>query len=307
MRYDPDHPLVSVLVASYNHAAYIEEAIESIWAQSYPNIEIIVVDDCSTDTSWTLLQKLVSRTPVPMRIFLNSSNQGPAKTFNNALAEARGDLIAFLASDDLYTENRFEHSVHLFLKNKSLKAVYANGRTWDGTSAGDRIHKLKAIELLTRSHIDISKFLYVNSSPLFIQAALFQKEALELIGGFNTDLLADDWLLNAKLFASFTKDENFVYLDEDVVLYRQHPTNIHKNYERHERLKIEFIEKCTPEHLKAEGFSNIYYWAARKRLKRGEFVISWRYFLLSQQYCFHFSRLSFISTIIKNYFYKMRA
>ena len=82
-------PLVSVVIASYNHRDYITETIHSIWRQNYSNIEVIVVDDCSPDDSWMLLQELSIQSPIPMKISRNLKNSGPAETFNAARSEER--------------------------------------------------------------------------------------------------------------------------------------------------------------------------------------------------------------------------
>ncbi len=286
-------PLISVLIASYHHEKFIEETLSSIWQQDYPHVEIIVVDDCSPDGSWALLQQLVKQSPMPMRIFRNEKNLGPSGTFNAALAVATGELVAFVASDDIFTKQRFTGSVAQFADNQQLQVVYANGRTIENGVLGDLIHKKRAVELLAKVPEEITHYLYTNSSPLFVQSALYKKKVLDDIGGFDSTLLADDWLLNSRLFCSFNTAKQYAYIPDEVIHYRQHAGNVHKNYQRHERLKIEFIEKQTPQNLKAEGFSNIYYWAAQQRLKQGDFSAAWDYYLQSQKSCFHWSRLRY--------------
>jgi len=291
---EQQNPLISILIASYNHGKYIEETIRSIWNQTYRNVEIVAVDDCSPDNSWELLQRLVQESPVPMRIARNEHNSGPSTTFNAALAMAEGELAAFVASDDVFTENRFTGSAQLFAEQPSLQVVFANGRTIRDGVVGRRIHAKKALDLLALPLKDIQYSLYTQTSPLFIQAALFRKSTLDRVGGFDSDALADDWLLNSRLFASLEAEDQYAYLDEDVVLYRQHDDNVHKNYLRQERLKLDFIEKHTPEQFKPAGFANIYYWAARQRLKRGEFQLAWEYYHRAQKSQFRWSRIRFV-------------
>lgn len=291
--------LVSVLIASYNHNDYIEEAVRSVWLQPYGYIELIVVDDCSSDNSWETICALQAKSPLPMYIAKNEFNMGPAETFNQAFARSSGELITFLASDDLFATDRLKDSLAQFEANENLKALYANGLTFGDGGPRKRIHGKKAIKLLSRSPEQITRELYINSSPFFIQASLFKRQALEDIGCFDGSLLADDWLLNSRLFASFDSRLNYDYLDQDVVNYRHHDYNVHKNYERHERLKIEFIECHTPSALKLEGFSNIYYWAARQRLQQKDFSMAWRYYCQAQKAHFRFSRLRYCFNHIK--------
>ena len=291
---EQQNPLISVLIASYNHERYIEETIRSIWNQAYRNVEIVVVDDCSPDSSWEILKRLVQVSPVPMRIARNEHNSGPSATFNAALTMAEGELAAFVASDDVFAENRFAGSAQLFVEQPNLQVVFANGRTIRDGVVGGRIHAKKALGLLTLPLKAIQYSLYTQTSPLFIQAALFRKSVLDRVGGFDSDTLADDWLLNSRVFASLEAEDQYAYLDEDVVFYRQHDDNVHKNYQRHERLKFEFIEKHTPEQFKPAGFANIYYWAAGQRLKRGEFQLAWKYYRCAQKSQFRWSRMRFV-------------
>ena len=97
------------------------------------------------------------------------------------------------------------------------------------------------------------------------------------------------------------RDRNeYAYVDEDVVLYRHHEGNIHRDYERQSRLKLEFVERFTPPELKAEAFSNIHYDLARLALKsslRGEAV---KHFLASQRAAFSVSRMKFVTKFLRS-------
>lgn len=98
----PDTPLVTIMVPAYNHEAYVAECIHSLWAQDYPNIEIVVCDDASPDGTAAVLRAMAARSPVPMTLLENGTNRGVCATLNRCLAAARGEWIAMIASDDLY-------------------------------------------------------------------------------------------------------------------------------------------------------------------------------------------------------------
>lgn len=294
-------PLISIVMASYNHEAYLEETLRSIWAQAYRNLEIVVYDDCSRDNSWEILMDLHSRSPLPMHIYRNCENEGPAQTFNSALAKSSGDLVALVASDDLFASRRFEGSLKLFSENPDLLAVYANGRRMEEGVEGELVHQERAINLLSNSPKEICDQLYVNSSPLFLQTALFKSSIIKRVGGFDCSLLADDWLLNTRLFSSFTSPSQYAYLEEVVVYYRLHRTNVHKNSKRQERLKIQFIERVTPKELKPEGFSNVYYWVAQIRLSQKRYFTALMYYLRSQACLYRKERSGFIRLLLKKF------
>lgn len=101
-------PTVSVLIPAYNGAGLIEETLASLSAQTLPDWEAIVVDDCSTDDT----RAVVAAWPDPrVRLVLNEANSGPVRTRNRALAEARGRYVAGLDQDDLCLPDRFARQV----------------------------------------------------------------------------------------------------------------------------------------------------------------------------------------------------
>jgi glycosyltransferase involved in cell wall biosynthesis len=109
-------PLVSILVSNYNYGDFVAEAIESALAQTYTNCEIIVVDDGSTDSSRETINQFAGRI-----IPVFKSNGGQASAFNESFARARGNIISFLDSDDLFLPTKVEQVVH---------ALDAHPREW---------------------------------------------------------------------------------------------------------------------------------------------------------------------------------
>ncbi|HRW98509.1 MAG TPA: glycosyltransferase [Cyclobacteriaceae bacterium] len=105
-----DHPLVSVICLCYNHREFVEEAIESVLGQTYPNVEIIVVDDASVDGSVDVIVSLLSRYP-HVKFFKNEENMGNCKSFNLALENASGDFVIDLSADDILLPHRVEAGI----------------------------------------------------------------------------------------------------------------------------------------------------------------------------------------------------
>ena len=98
-------PLVSVVLPAYNHARYVAQAIASVASQRYPNIELIVIDDGSTDGSAAVIAEALTRVTCPVR-FIVRENRGAPATLNEGAALARGRYLAFLNSDDYYAPDR---------------------------------------------------------------------------------------------------------------------------------------------------------------------------------------------------------
>ena len=106
-------PLISVVIPSYNYEAYIGHAIETVAAQSYRNLELIVIDDCSQDRSFEKVNKLAGNELLRERfsgrvtVRKNRHNLGAHATINEGIAAANGEYFAILNADDLFEVNRF--------------------------------------------------------------------------------------------------------------------------------------------------------------------------------------------------------
>ena len=108
--------LVSVIMPSYNTERFIKSTIESVLCQSYGNLELIIVDDCSTDKTDEVV---ASFTDPRIKYIKNEKNSGAAVSRNRALREAKGKYVAFLDSDDLWTPDKLEKQIE-FMKGPSV-------------------------------------------------------------------------------------------------------------------------------------------------------------------------------------------
>lgn len=276
-------PLISVVIPSYNHQEYVEETIRSIWNQAYKHLEIVIVDDDSTDNSQEILNKLKKESPLPFKLYTNTKNLGISKTLNIALSHAIGDLICFIASDDVFAKDRFSSQIKSFKDNPNLKLAYANGTQLTEKGKKGNIHSKKVEKLLNRKPSEILYFLYTNVSPIFIQTALVDTQLIKSFGGFNNDIIADDWYLNTKMFEGISTKNEYVYINESVIYYRRHDNNIHKNNTRHIALKLQFIEKVTPPKLKKIACSNISMNIANDAIKRQDWKEAFGFFIKAQK------------------------
>lgn len=112
-----NYGLVSIVMPSYNCGQFIEESIHSVQAQTYQNWEIILVDDCSTDSTLSSVNALREKDS-RIRYFRNKGNRGAAISRNRAIQEARGRWIAFLDSDDLWAPDKLEKQLRFMTENR---------------------------------------------------------------------------------------------------------------------------------------------------------------------------------------------
>ena len=117
-------PLISVLMPVWNAHDFLETAVGSLLAQTWRNLEIIAVDDASTDDSWEILERLANRDP-RLRIFRNAENLGAYPTRNRALSEARGMLVTVHDSDDWSHPQMLEAQAEALLADDRLKATFS--------------------------------------------------------------------------------------------------------------------------------------------------------------------------------------
>jgi len=114
-----DRPLVSILINNFNYGRFLAEAIDSALNQTYPNCEVVVVDDGSTDNSRDIIAGYGDRIRAVLK-----KNGGQGSTFNAGWKEARGDIICFLDADDAFTPNKVERILQVFAEDKSLGWVF---------------------------------------------------------------------------------------------------------------------------------------------------------------------------------------
>lgn len=115
--------LVSIIMPSYNTGRFIKETVESVVAQTYPNWELIIVDDCSTDHTDQIIKELLNDTRI--HYIKNEKNSGAAVSRNRALREAKGRWIAFLDSDDLWHPEKLEKQLQ-FMEENGYHFSYTN-------------------------------------------------------------------------------------------------------------------------------------------------------------------------------------
>ena len=109
-------PLVSVLVPVYNQFKVVEQTLDSIAAQTYGNIEVIVSDDCSTDGTQELLKRIASNNPA-IRLFLQEKNLGITRNYNFIASKANGKYLALFAGDDVMFPEKIDEQVRLLEEN----------------------------------------------------------------------------------------------------------------------------------------------------------------------------------------------
>ena len=216
-----DKPLVTVIIASYNHGPYIEQSILSVIRQSYPNVELLVIDDGSTDDSVERIEALQKAYGFDFRV---QKNQGLTRTLNEASNRAKGVFVAPFGSDDIMLENRLALQMDYLVDKPEVGICAGNMELMnaDGTPYVER-HPRPLPGFRRLDFDDV----FLERKPLALAPTLLiRKEALEKVGGFNPEIRLEDLYIQLKItHAGYSIDA----LDAVLARYRKHPTNSYKN------------------------------------------------------------------------------
>ncbi|SEH72001.1 Glycosyl transferase family 2 [Rheinheimera pacifica] len=213
-------PLVSVIIPCYNSAAHITAAIDSVLTQDYANIEVIVVDDGSTDNSIDILRQFGDKI-----IVLQQANQGPAAARNAGMRIASGQFIAFNDSDDLWLPGKLTAQITYLQQHPEIGLCYCGWAIWHGETSLEQISAQLADAGQTDAAEDAyySGWLYLKllkDSVIHTITAVMRREIIDTIGMFNTDYRIgedhDFWLRISQRY-------QMAKLSQTYAVYRDNP------------------------------------------------------------------------------------
>ena len=211
-------PLVTVGIASYNNGRYITETLDSIYALDYPSVELIVVDDASSDDSVAVIEAWLAQHPgYNGRLIAHPSNKGICPVCNRLISEARGKYVCMIGSDDLYLPQKLAVQVAILeAAAPDVGVVYSDVSTIcpDGSVL---VPSLYATGQPVPSVGDIwLPMLRVNFIPAM--TTLIRRDCYDVVGLYDENLAYEDWDMWLRLSRKF----KFLYQPEVTALYRVH-------------------------------------------------------------------------------------
>jgi len=225
-----ENPLVSVICLAFNHEKLVVETLDSVIQQNYQPIELIIVDDCSSDGTKLVIENWLKAHP-EVQFIANEINIGNTKTFNKALKLAKGDYIIDLAADDLILPNGIQLQINAFQnsKYKNLGVVYGNAENINEDGSFNSYYfpvdrNGKAIS--KRATGNIYSTVLATGDSICSVSALFKKSVFDFLEGYDETLAYED--LDSWIRAS--REYEFDFIDAVLVKKRTVANSLGSNF-----------------------------------------------------------------------------
>lgn len=236
-------PLVSIICLCYNHERFIKEALDSVLAQTYGNLEVIIVDDSSTDNSVTIIEEYCRLYP-QLKFISTGENIGNCAAFNKGWRISKGEYIIDFATDDVLLPDRVEKQVKAFQGlDKSYGVVYTDALYINDQSQPIKYHYKRGKNGRLASFAPSGDIFIEILSKYFIcpPTMMMRRDVFDQLGGYDESLAYEDfdfWVRSSRIFKYF-------YLDAVTTKRRVHGTSLSKGfYKPGSRLLHSTIRVC---------------------------------------------------------------
>lgn len=171
-----EYPKISIVTPSYNQGRFLEETIQSVLNQNYPNLEYIIIDGGSSDNSVEIIKKYENN----LAYWVSEKDRGQTHAINKGLKRATGHIIAYLNSDDVYLPRCLEKVANFFNNNSEIDIVYGDCHIIN--EVGESVKKKKEI------HFDYLMGCFIGFGLIIIQPSTFMRRGVvEKVGYFTED------------------------------------------------------------------------------------------------------------------------
>lgn len=234
--------LLSVCCLGYKHAAFTRDCIQSIWDNDYKNVEIIACDDGSGDGTIEILKELQAQSPCPFEIIEQENTANIGMNFNRCAARAQGEFITYIALDDIFLPDAFSTKLNLMQQDEKIAFIFSSVVKMQNRDGSFSCRKEENNRQMT---IDELYELEYISGTFAIQGNIFRREMVDIVKGFDEDMLGDDIILRTKIIQYMYKKREWTFkrIPDPAVIYRQHSDNISLNGTRQVRNHLQCYDR----------------------------------------------------------------
>jgi len=263
-----DLPKVSVVIPCFNHEEFIEQAIISVLEQTYSNIELIVIDDGSSDSSPDLIRKLSQKHGF---IFIAQKNMGLSNTLNKALLLSTGKYFSTCSSDDYLSFNKINKQVSFLELNQEYKLCFTKATIVNEYSDICELETLSFNKNLKEGNVFEDILTFDFHPPV---SFMYERQVLLNVGAYEANCFAEDYFINLKL----SKDYLFGFIPEELYFYRMElsaslknrtrpPIKIEASESHYQTLSYYKYEKAYPRAMINWNFRRFVFFCAFKKYK----------------------------------------
>ena len=267
------NPLVSIIIPSYNHSKYVEDAILSVLVQTYENIQLIVIDDASIDDSVNKITSLREKRSDKFVFLKNDQNIGLQRSLIKALQEVKGEYIGIIASDDMLISTKVELLMS-FIQRNNLDGAYASGFVL-GEDGKKTLMDMTKVEKMFKDKTYLDQIYTSDCIGALFQSGLFKTGMMRNIDYIREKFWSDDWAIAIKLMESY----HIGFLNEPTVIYRIHEGNTYKNYWNTFPGRVQVVSCLTPKALRPKALANLFISQADYLIHDGEKKFAYRFYL----------------------------
>lgn len=249
MERDILHPLVSVVVVSYNHGRFIADCLDSVFNQSYVNIEVFVIDNGSKDGS---KEQIKQSKYFDRFTYIDNKQMSLVDSLNQVSKKIKGKYFSAVAADDLWYENKLSEQVKVLESNAEFASVSSNVHHIDNNGILTRSKKINSRQY-TFDDLFLSQKWYFPAVT-----AMTRVDILNEVGWYDSNFKIEDYYMWLKI----TSREYLLFLDEQILgAYRRHENNISKNVEFmiDESYKIIELYRDKEDYFIARNNQNLYF------------------------------------------------
>ena len=225
--------MVSVFVLAWNHEKYIEQAIRSVLGQTYTDIEILFLDNHSSDQTFELASGLLRNSGIAHKVFKREKPYGIAENLNFLFEQSTGNYISVLSGDDWLNSTSIDERVKAFDSNHLLGLVDSGGYNYYDDL--DLYEPMKALPVKNKNALaDLLKGNYISGI-----GALIKRSAIESVGLWDTSIPIEDWDMWIRIAMKYEIET----IDKPLFYYRKHAKAISNNYGFMYSAKLKVSEK----------------------------------------------------------------
>lgn len=218
-----ENPLVTIIAACYNHERFVVECLESIRNQTYPNIQLIITDDYSTDHSVDLIEQWVEIHQVECKFIKHTENMGLPKTLNEALSYSKGEYISIISTDDFWFSDFVDNRIKIFIESEESVGVVYGGTLPIDVNGSNFPYTLPRKSPAPEGNIykELLRVCFIPAMSTMIRRSCFQT-----VGLYDESLVSEDYDMWLRIASHY----HFKFSPEICSAYRIHGNSMSKNF-----------------------------------------------------------------------------